>query len=205
MPGYVRAAQRREQLLAAAREVLVRDGLEHLTLRAVAAQADVHLSTLQYIFGSRAELVAALAERVLADAAYGQFEIGSDGLAVELHRLTDWFATQLFADPAMTELARLEFLARVDRRDPTEPIDFPAGRPILTSVGARRLDEIADRSGEAYALPVEDLGRLWILGLQGLLFEYLQDGDLARYRREGARLVDWIVQLAQPRTEPPDR
>jgi AcrR family transcriptional regulator len=205
MPGYVRAAQRREQLLAAAREVLVRDGLEHLTLRAVAAQADVHLSTLQYIFASRAELVAALGERVLADAAYSQFEIGSFGLAVELRRLTDWFATQFFADPAMTELVRHEFVARVSRRDPAEPIELPAGRPLVTAVGVRRLAEMAERAGESYAVPVEDLGRLWILALQGLLFEYLQDGDLARYRREGEQLVDRVVQLAQPRTESSDR
>ena len=145
MPGYVRAADRREQLLDAAVEVLVRDGVDGLTLRDVAAQAGVRLSTLQYIFSSRAELIAALAERVLSNAAYGQFVVGTGGLGHELRRLVDWFATQFLADPAMVELVRHEYVARVTHRDPTEAVEFPAGRPIVTGRAESRFLEIVEK------------------------------------------------------------
>jgi AcrR family transcriptional regulator len=198
MPGYVRAAQRREQLLDAAVEVLIRDGLADLTLREVAARAGVRLSALQYIFSSRAELVAALSERVLSNAGYGQFEVGSGGLDHELRRLVDWFATQFFADAAMVELVRHEYVARVTRRDPQDPIDFPAGRPIVTGKAEQRFVEIAARSGEEYELPVEALARMWSVAQMGLVFEGLEDLDVDRYRADALFFVDRIVDVARP-------
>jgi len=199
MPGYVRAAQRREQLLDAAVEVLVRDGLEGLTLRDVAAQAGVRLSALQYIFSSRAELVAALSERVLADAGYGQFEVGTGGLDHELRRLVNWFATQFFADPAMVELVRHEYVARVSRRDPEEQIDYPAGRPIVTARAGQRFVEIAANADEEYDLPAEALARMWSVVQMGLVFECLEDLDVDRYRADALFFVDRIVDVARPR------
>ncbi|HYO17498.1 MAG TPA: TetR family transcriptional regulator, partial [Dermatophilaceae bacterium] len=110
MAGYVRAAQRREQLLDAAVEVLVREGLDELTLRDVATEAGVRLSTLQYIFPSRSDLVSALTGRVLARAGLGEFATGSEGLAVELQRVVDWYTTDFLAEPAILELVRFEVL-----------------------------------------------------------------------------------------------
>jgi AcrR family transcriptional regulator len=199
MPGYVRAADRREQLLGAAIEVLVRDGLEGLTLRDVAAQAGVRLSTLQYIFSSRAELVAALSERVLADAEYGQFEVGSGGLDHELRRLVDWFATQFFADPAMVELVRYEYVARIGRRYTEEQIDYPAGRPIVTASAGQRFVEIADNADEEYDRPAGELARMWSVAQMGLVVEGLEDLDVDRYRADALFFVDRIVELARPR------
>jgi AcrR family transcriptional regulator len=205
MPGYVRAAQRRDQLLDAAVEVLIRDGLEGLTLRDVAAQAGVRLSTLQYIFASRADLVAALSERVLTHARYGQFEVGSGGLHQELTRLVDWFATQFFADPAMVELVRYEFVARVTRRDPREPIDLPAGRPIVTPSTEQRFLEIAEKADEEYDLPAGALARMWSVVQMGLIVEYLEDPDLDRYRADAQVFVDRIVDVARPHPRAPGR
>jgi AcrR family transcriptional regulator len=198
MPGYVRAAQRRAQLLDAAVEVLVRDGLEGLTLRDVAAQAGVRLSTLQYIFSSRAELVAALSERVLSDAGYGQFEVGEGGLDHELRRLVDWFATQFLADPAMVELVRHEYVTRVSRRDPEEQIDYPAGRPIVTGRAEQRFVEIAEKAHEEYDLPAEALARMWSVVQMGLVFECLEELDVDRYHADALFFVERIVDVARP-------
>lgn len=198
MAGYVRAAVRREQLLAAARTVLVRDGLDALTLRAVAAEADVHLSTLQYIFHSRAELVDALVERVLVDARYGQFTPGDGGLAQELARQLDWFAEQFLADPAMLELFRHELRARVSRRDPAEPLDLPLERNLIPVDDAAQIAGIGQRAGETYRRSLQDLGQLWGLGLSGLFLEFLAHRDRQRFRASSAVLVDAVVSMAQP-------
>ncbi len=70
MARYVRAAQREAQLLEAATTVLVRDGYPALTLRAVAREAGVGLSTVQYVFHTRADLVQALIGKVTEDAGF---------------------------------------------------------------------------------------------------------------------------------------
>jgi AcrR family transcriptional regulator len=198
MPGYVRAAVRREQLLAAARAVLVRDGLDNLTLRSVAAEADVHLSTLQYIFHSRAELVHALAERVLADARYGQFEPGDGGLRSELGRQVEWFVTQFLEDPAMLELVRHEYVTRVSQREPEPAVDLSSEGPLFPGGYEGRIDDIARRAGESYDRSAEELGRLWGVSLTGLFYEYLIHRDRDRFRREAELVVDAVASIARP-------
>jgi AcrR family transcriptional regulator len=198
VPGYVRADVRREQLLAAAHAVLVRDGLDRLTLRSVAAEAGVHLGTLQYVFRSRADLVGALAERTLDRAGYGQFEIGPGGLRIELERLFDWIVVRFLADPAMLELLRHEYAVTVARVDPAASIELPLRQRIAPADYSGQLAEIARRSDEAYQRSYEDLGRLWGLGLTGLFHEFLATRDMPRFRDDAALLVAAVVAVAQP-------
>lgn len=57
---------RREQLVAAAHRVARRDGIDGVTLRAVAAEAEVSHGLLVFYFGGKEGLVSALLDRVLA-------------------------------------------------------------------------------------------------------------------------------------------
>ena len=148
MAGYVRAAQRREQLLDAAVEVLVRDGLAGLTLRDVASQAGVRLSTLQYIFASRADLVAALAERVLREAGYGQFEVGAVDSTMSCADSSSGSPTSCVIRPWWNWRATSCCPGPVDGTRETDQL--PAGRPILVGQPAARFLEIAERSDEEY-------------------------------------------------------
>jgi AcrR family transcriptional regulator len=199
MPGYVRAAQRREQLLAAARAVLVREGLDRLTLRDVAAEADVRLSTLQYIFTSRAELVRALAGSVVANAGRSGFVTGPAGLEVELHRVVRWYATEFLADPAILELIRFEVLTAARHRGGERASRLPADWPSMTMLIPARLEQICALANEEYDVPVADLSRLWTPGLIGLIHQLLADADFAQFRRDADFLVDHLVRLAAPR------
>lgn len=60
---YLQIEDRREQLLDAAVNVMVEDGVSALSLRTVADRAGVAHRVVTYAFGSKAGLVAALAER----------------------------------------------------------------------------------------------------------------------------------------------
>ncbi len=202
MPGYVRAAQRREQLLDAAVEVLVREGLDQLTLRDVASQAGVRLSTLQYIYTSRSDLVDALMVRVLARAGRDQFVTGSEGLAVELHRVVHWYAAEFLADPAILELVRFEVLTAARRNGGEGSSRLPGDWPRMSLLIPARLEEICARAHEEYDVDVTDLARLWTPGLIGLIHQLLLDADLARFHRDGDFLVDALVRLADPRPRP---
>ncbi len=66
MPGKkVPEETRREDIMRAAYDVAARRGLEALTLRAVAARADVSHGTVVFHFKRKRELVASLVDRVL--------------------------------------------------------------------------------------------------------------------------------------------
>ncbi len=199
MPGYVRAAQRREQLLDAAVEVLVREGLDELTLRDVATEAGVRLSTLQYIFPSRADLVSALTGRVLARAGREQFATGSEGLEIELRRVVHWYATDFLAEPAILELVRFEVLTAARHAPGDGSSRLPADWPRMSALIPARLEEICDQAAEEYDLALSEMTRMWTPGLIGLIFQLLVDSDHARFHRDADLLVDNLVRLAAPR------
>jgi AcrR family transcriptional regulator len=199
--GYVRAAERREQLLDAAVQVLVSHGLADLTLRAVAAQAGVRLSTLQYIFPSRSELVAALVQRALPGFEDEHFVVGTGGLAIELRRLIEWYVS-FATDPAIVELARYELSTRITRDTARETLGGSGRRPLTAEHGQRGMAEIAMAAQEEYDLPTADLSRLFALAHLGVMLEFLEHGDAHRYRADAMFVVDRIVQVARPRPKP---
>ncbi|MEV6596161.1 TetR family transcriptional regulator [Actinoplanes sp. NPDC051346] len=63
-----KGAERRRRILDAATELLVSEGHAALTLRGVAARAEIRLGNLQYYFPTRGDLVAALLDRHLVAA-----------------------------------------------------------------------------------------------------------------------------------------
>lgn len=66
MPGQKAAeTERREQILAAAYEIAARDGLDRLTVRAVAAGAGLSHGLVHFHFRSKAHLLAALLDWML--------------------------------------------------------------------------------------------------------------------------------------------
>lgn len=196
MAGYVRAADREVQLLEAAKRVLIRDGYQGLTLRTVAAEADVRLSTLQYIFRTRSDLVVALSDKVMEDCGFTAHRGGVRGLAVELHDAANWYGSRVLVDPGMRELLRAEFIANVSSS--TGPDDYPAGRPIFGGVLPDWLRRMESEGNEVFAVGADDIAILCVNGFSGLTYQYLQTGDLEQYQRDAEVLVAAAVALAAP-------
>lgn len=91
----------REDILAAARAVLIRNGIASVTLEAVAREAGMSKTGLYYYFASKEELVFELvfgiwegqAQRVKG--AVDQAETGSDALAAVIRHTVECFAPQM--------------------------------------------------------------------------------------------------------------
>ncbi|WP_265445663.1 TetR/AcrR family transcriptional regulator [Flexivirga meconopsidis] len=62
--GRVAAEQRRTELIDATIKIAVAEGLEAATVRRIAKEAGVPLGTVHYCFGSKAALIAAVAESI---------------------------------------------------------------------------------------------------------------------------------------------
>lgn len=200
MASYVRAPQREAQLLEAARAVLVRDGYQGLTLRAVAGEAGVRLSTLQHIFRTRTDLLRALEQKVVDDCGYTSFEMRERGLRIELQDAAQWYGQQVLGDPGMRELLRAELAANVGRRS-EGAVGLP-GQPRLHDRLVVGLQRMQDQGHELWSVPVEQLATLCRHSVVGLTYDLLHTGNSAAYRADAASTIDAIVRLADPKPRP---
>ena len=112
---YLGVAERRQQLLDAAVEVMVEEGAAALSLRSVAQRAGVAHRVVNYAFGSKAALVAALLEREserLAARVWAE-PLPVDTLEVAVAAALGSFLAEVRSDPRRYErLAELTALAR---------------------------------------------------------------------------------------------
>jgi TetR/AcrR family transcriptional regulator, regulator of biofilm formation and stress response len=197
--AYVKADVRRVQLVGAARAVLEREGMAGATLRAVAAEAGVPLGTVHYIFASKEQLLRAVLEDVIdeiADAARASAGDATDfpsamrRTALEVwsrlveghaeHQLMQYELT-LWAlrTPGMADLARRQYGLYVE---------------VLTAIWS----EAAARAGFTPAIPADQLARLHLAGVDGLILQYLTLGDAERARADLAALVGQLVRYGAP-------
>ena len=194
---YIKAEARRGQLVAAARAVLEREGLAGATLRAVAAEAGVGLSTMHYIFPSKEQLLRAVLEDVIEQitAAFGAsagdttdlesamckstLEVWSKlveadtGQQVMQYELTTW----ALRTPGMADLAHRQYELYID---------------VITA----NWTQAAARAGVTLAVPAGELARLFLAGIDGLILQYLTLGDPERARADLQALVHQTVRYA---------
>jgi TetR/AcrR family transcriptional regulator, transcriptional repressor for nem operon len=183
------AGGKRERLIAAAREVLHRQGVEATTLAEIAAAADVPVGNVYYYFKTKDELVAA--------AISSHEDLMSSALA-ELSK-------------PRTPRARLKAYVRMltDQRDLVAASGCPQGS--LCSELDKRDDALASECARLMAMPIEwaetqfremgrrdarDLAVALLASYQGiaLLTNTFRDPELMV--REGKRLERWIDSLA---------
>mgnify|MGYP000847649823 FL=1 len=112
---YLGVTERRQQLLDAAVEVMVAEGAAALSLRSVAQRAGVAHRVVNYAFGSKASLVAALLQREserLAARVWAE-PLPVDTLEVAVAAALGSFLAEVRSDPRRYErLAELTALAR---------------------------------------------------------------------------------------------
>ncbi|GAB3148715.1 TetR/AcrR family transcriptional regulator [Microbacterium neimengense] len=112
---YLAVTERRRQLLDAAVEVMLEEGAATLSLRSVAQRAGVAHRVVNYAFGSKAALVAALLEREserLAARVWAE-PLPVDTLYVAVAAALGSFLAEVRSDPRRYErLAELTALAR---------------------------------------------------------------------------------------------
>ncbi|WP_280256680.1 TetR/AcrR family transcriptional regulator [Nocardia wallacei] len=153
------ATDRRRALLDRLAEVIAEDGIEGVSIRTLAARANVSIGTVQYYFSTKNDLLLRVWEHVRDEAANRFLDSGVADLAPEerLHRLTDL----LIAPDSDDTLARVWLaLAARAAHDPeiaalhrgqwqrTEDIIARA----LTAVNPARSSDAADAAAELLGL-----------------------------------------------------
>lgn len=144
---YSRGELRRAQLLDAAVEVIADHGLEGVTHRAIAAAADVPLSTTSYFFASLDELIGAAVTRI-ADG----IRESAEALVVDasLDEHVDRLVDVVTAPPGRQLRVQFEaYLGSTRRPDLVEPVQRivdayeTAATTVLRSLGASEPEKAA--------------------------------------------------------------
>ncbi|MFF6983728.1 TetR/AcrR family transcriptional regulator [Streptomyces sp. NPDC008343] len=199
MAAYVKASDRRRQLVAAARAVLGRQGMAGGTLRAVAAEAQVPLGTVHYIFPSKEQLLRAVLEDVVREISETVRDV--PGTADDL-------------ESAMRAGAQVVWSTVIEPQTEQQIMQYELSIWALRTAGmaelarwqyeqyieviTRRWTQAADHAGVTCSVSMEQLARLLLAGIDGLVLQYLACKDAERARNDLDLLVTQIVRLAIP-------
>jgi len=189
-------AERRKQAVQAARSVLEREGLAAVTLRRVAEEAGMPLSSLQWSLRSKQELLRELFATINAEIA----EIVA-GAAAEVSGVRPTIAATLRAlwidmeTSPMLEVGESE-LVIASVRDPATRDDVRELYDAFVSACRVAIEAAAERSGERLRCPAEQLARLMVVALEGLVVLYLAEGEPERCRADLDVLAEALATLA---------
>lgn len=195
---YVEASVRSKQFVAAARRVMTRDGVASTSLRAVAAEAEAPLGTLQYVFPSKEQLLRAVIEDVIeeiADVLMAGVEVNS-GLAHAIRQGLSIFWSQLVVDQINLQVMQFELLNYALRQPGLEQMAQWQYQRYAEAI-AQWCETAATNAGEVSAVPYDRLARIILANVDGLTMQYACDPDDRRAHADLDTVADMVVALAR--------
>lgn len=185
--SYVSQDDRRRQLIEAAVRVLQRDGVDHVTTRAIAAEADAPLASIHYTFGSKTDIVRAAFEHVIGElmTEFGQAVTTGNGMAAGVVAVFTRVG-QLLDDPRFA----------IVMGDLT-PTDDPWMRGQIEGV-IRYCENLLRTEAEAAGEPPPAIGyaqasRLMMAGIDGLIMQFEMHGNTRRARADLAAMAKLLA------------
>lgn len=169
----------RDQLLAAARTLLERQGYAHITARDLVAESGTNLASIGYHFGSKAELLSQAIEDAFADWARQLADfVMADPAATPIQRaLTTWAAVRESL-PERREMlqAYIEALAQA-QREPALRAQLAAHMNAVRTMVAERAAESLQDGTPADDPRCQAVATFVIAVCDGLALQYLLDPD----------------------------
>ncbi|MEU5264688.1 TetR/AcrR family transcriptional regulator [Amycolatopsis sp. NPDC021455] len=194
---------RREELIAAALRVMVRDGVAKATTRAIVSEAGMTLGVFHYCFDSREQLLQEVITRT-TDSLVAETRrafAGEDDLSSIIVKSLSTFWAGVEANPGEHQLS-YELSQHALRQMGHEALALQQYRHYL-EVHEELLRETADRAGIQWTVPVPVLARYLNSVLDGVTMTWLIDRD-SKHSREVLRLTgEHLMTLAAkpPSTE----
>ncbi|MBU9763960.1 TetR/AcrR family transcriptional regulator [Mycobacterium sp. TNTM28] len=198
--AYVKAAERHEQIVAAAIRVLSRVGVPGTTLRAVATEAGIPLGTLHYVFPSKDQLLRAVIAAVIDDVVatvHDTLQLDR-GLAHALRHGVAAFWEALVEGDVGVQVMQYElamYSVRTEGSQGLARLQYDRYSALVTEF----CEQAARTAGERCAVDFATLGRLALGMLDGLIIQYIASPDGGRARRDLDRAIQLLVTLADPR------
>ncbi|PRX49960.1 TetR family transcriptional regulator [Prauserella shujinwangii] len=182
------SAERRRQLVRAALDVLSAEGLAAATTRRIAERAGVQLATVHYVFADKQELLRAVLEQVTEDIAATlerSIEPGG-GLAKAIEDSVHGFWRVVEADPGL-QLMQYELTTHALRQPGLAGLaEWQYTRYCEVVEAALRE---AGRDADRPPVPLPQLARLLVAGVDGVILQFVVHRDVGRARQDVRNLL----------------
>lgn len=187
----------RERIIEATIQVIAREGLVGTSTRKIAAEAGVNLAMLHYYFGNKDDLLVAVHQTILqtvratvADVA--PIQPGDDLRSVVTRELTAFW--QYVEKTPTAQIVQYE-LALHALRDPQAHMRARQESGTYNALVAERCQQIFEATRQPCVLPLADLARFIIAGIDGLTLQFLADRDTERARHDLQLLISATLAL----------
>jgi AcrR family transcriptional regulator len=191
------AIERRAEIIAAAIRVLARDGLAETTTRKIAAEAGLNQATLRYYFGSKDDLLFAVLQDMMRVTREITFESTWMGKGVR-ETLSESIRAFWAHVEEMPELQIMQYeLTLYSLRHPESAWIARQQYDGYSAVVETLLQHLFETTHQSCAIPVSELARFIIGGVDGLILQFISDRDTARARRDLDHLLAATIALAE--------
>jgi AcrR family transcriptional regulator len=191
------AIERRAEIIAAAIRVLARNGLAETTTRKIAAEAGLNQATLRYYFGSKDDLLFAVLQDMMRVTREITFESTRMGKGVR-ETLSESIRAFWAHVEEMPELQIMQYeLTLYSLRHPESAWIARQQYDGYSAVVETLLQHHFETAHQSCAIPVSELARFIIGGVDGLILQFISDRDTARARRDLDHLLAATIALAE--------
>ena len=191
----VPAEERKEQLIAATVELMRREGVQSVTIRAIAKEANAPLATAHYCFSGKDEIMDAAAEAWLKNLSSFSGDIHFElGLRKAVKQVAEGYWRALEEEPASL-LAEIELILWATRNAPTSPLAakiYPAYETELGNI----FSTAAKTTGEKSLMDFPTLARSFLMIYDGAAIQYLTNPKATDHRTMFFTLVDALLTKA---------
>jgi AcrR family transcriptional regulator len=188
--------ERRTEIIEAAIRVLSRDGITETTTRKIAAEANVNQATLRYYFGSKDDLLFAVLQEMMRRTR----EIVQAGTPIDcgLHEAISeslkayWAYVEASPELEVMQYELTLYALRHSNSAWLAQQQYDGYATVVTTL----LQHGFEAAGKMCAVPLAELARFIIGGLDGLLLQFISDRDTNRARRHLDHLIKAVITLA---------
>lgn len=188
--------ERRTRILDAAIAVLAREGIAETTTRKIADEAGVNQAMLRYYFGSKDDLLFAVLQEMMHQTreVVQQATLSGNDLRELLLDGLLGFWRQF---ESRTELQVMQYeLTLYALRNPSSAWLARQQYDGYCSVVEALFAEGCARAERGSAVPLPELARFVVAGIDGLILQFISAPDPERARRDLEHLVNAVVALA---------
>jgi AcrR family transcriptional regulator len=188
----ISASERKEQLISATVELMRREGIQSVTMRAIAKEANAPLATAHYCFSDNDELMDKAAEAWLKNLS----RFASDvpvylGLRKAVEQVAEGYWRALEEEPASI-LAEMELILWATRNAAVSPLAAKIYPAYVVELG-NIFSSAAQTSGEECLIGFPTLVRLFLMIYDGAAIQYMTDPKSADHSAQFFMMIDALL------------
>lgn len=188
----VSAEDRKEQLISATVELMRREGVQSVTIRAIAKEANAPLATAHYCFSNKEELMEAAAEAWFKNLSRFSSDVPVHlGLRKAVEQVAEgyWRALEEEPDSILSEIELILWATRNAAVSQLAGRIYPAYEVELGNMFA----SAAQNTGEQCLMEFATLVRIFLMVYDGAAIQYMTDPKAADHRAQFFMMIDALL------------